>query len=194
MDSRAEVTRLLQDWTAGDREALDRLVPLIYEELRRLARLRLRGQRPDHTLGTTALVHEAFLRLVDAERVDFRNRAHFLGTASKAMRSVLVDHARRRSAQKRGGGAHPVPLDNALDLAAEDATRFLELEDALRGLEEAHARQGRVLEQHYIGGLSLDEIAEAAGISQATVKRDLRFARAWLAEELGPGPGSGSDT
>lgn len=185
MDSRTEVTNLLQDWAGGDRGALDRLIPRLYDELRRLAHRRLHRERPDHTLGTTALVHEAYLRLVDVERAGFESRAHFLAMASRAMRRVLVDHARHRDAQKRGGGARPVTLDDALHLAAEDAIRFLELDHALSRLESVDARQASILEQHYFGGLSVDEIAEVASVSRSTVKRDLRFARAWLATELG---------
>lgn len=185
MDQRSDVTTLLQDWAGGDQEALDRLIPLVYEELRRLARQRLRQERPDHTLVTTALVHEAYLRLVDIERVGFQSRAHFLAMASQAMRRVLVDHARRRDAAKRGGGVRPLPLDDALHLADEDAARFLELDDALRRLEAVDERQARILEQHYFGGLSIEEIGEAMTLSRSTVKRDLRFGRAWLATELG---------
>lgn len=185
MDQRSDVTSLLQDWAGGDREALDRLIPLVYQELRRLARQRLRQERPDHTLVTTALVHEAYLRLVDIERVGFQSRAHFLAMASQAMRRVLVDHARRRDAAKRGGGARPLPLEDALHLADEDAARFLELDEALRRLEGVDERQARILEQHYFGGLSIEEIGEAMDLSRSTVKRDLRFGRAWLATELG---------
>lgn len=190
MDQRSDVTTLLQDWAGGDREALDRLIPLVYEELRRLARQRLRQERPDHTLVTTALVHEAYLRLVDIERVGFQSRAHFLAMASQAMRRVLVDHARRRDAAKRGGGVRPLPLEDALQLADEDAARFLELDDALSRLESVDERQARILEQHYFGGLSIEEIGEAMNLSRSTVKRDLRFGRAWLATELGEDGGS----
>lgn len=188
MDSRTEVTALLQDWAAGDREALDRIIPLVYDELRRLAQRRLSRERPDHTLGATALVHEAYLRLVDVERAGFQSRAHFLAMASRVMRRLLVDHARQRDAVKRGGGERPAPLDEALHLASADATRFLELDGALHRLEAIDARQARILEQHYFGGLSIDEIADATDTSRSTVKRQLRFARAWLAAELGTEP------
>lgn len=188
MDSRTEVTALLQDWAAGDREALDRIIPLVYDELRRLAQRRLSRERPDHTLGATALVHEAYLRLVDVERAGFQSRAHFLAMASRVMRRLLVDHARQRDAVKRGGGERPAPLDEALHLASVDATRFLELDGALHRLEAIDARQARILEQHYFGGLSIDEIADATDTSRSTVKRQLRFARAWLAAELGTEP------
>jgi RNA polymerase sigma factor (TIGR02999 family) len=183
LDSRAEVTGLLRQWAEGDRRALDRVVDLVYEELRRLASSRLREERPDHTLGATALVHEAYLRLVDIEAAA-GSRAHFLALASRAMRRVLVDHARHRNARKRGGGQRPVTLDDALHLAAEDAIRFLDLDEALARLESLDPRQAAILEQHYFGGLSISEIAEATDLSRSTVKRDLRFARAWLAAEL----------
>lgn len=188
MNSRTEVTALLQEWAAGDREALDRIMPLVYDELRRLAQRRLSRERPDHTLGATALVHEAYLRLVDVERAGFQSRAHFLAMASRVMRRLLVDHARQRDALKRGGGERPAPLDDALHLPSEDATRFLELDGALNRLEGVDARQARMLEQHYFGGLSIDEIADATDTSRSTVKRQLRFARAWLAAELGAEP------
>jgi RNA polymerase sigma factor (TIGR02999 family) len=187
MDARTEVTRLLQEWGAGDRRALDRLMPLVYDELRDLADQRLRGERPDHTLGTTALVHEAYLRLVDIQRAGFRSRAHFLAMASRAMRRVLVDHARRRGAQKRGSGKRPVTLDNATQLTTEDAhsSRVILLDEALARLERIDDRCARVLEQHYFGGLTTLDIAEVMDLSQSTVKRELRAARAWLASELG---------
>jgi RNA polymerase sigma factor (TIGR02999 family) len=149
---------------------------------------RLQRERPDHTLGTTELVHEAYLRLVDVEPFGFQGREQFLAMAAQAMRRLLVDHARRRTAARRGGGARPVPLDDVLQLSAEDASRFLELDDALRRLEAIGSRQARVLEQHYFGGLSVDEIAAALTVSPSTVKRDLRFGRAWLATELGDEP------
>lgn len=187
-----EVTRLLQEWAAGDRQALDRLMPLVYEELRHLAHQRLRGERPDHTLGTTALVHEAYLRLVDIHRAGFRSRAHFLAMASRAMRRVLVDHARRHAAEKRGGGVRPLALDDIPGPAADDERifRVLVLDEALERLATIDDRHARILEQHYFGGLTVVDIAEAMDISQATVKRDLRAARAWLASELGDQAGA----
>jgi RNA polymerase sigma-70 factor, ECF subfamily len=188
MDSRNEVTGLLRQWAAGDRAALDSLFPLVYDELHRLAHRRLRMERRDHTLDTVGVVHEAYLRLVDSEGVDLHGRAHFLATAARAMRNLLVDHARRRNAGKRGGGERPLPLDEALDLPEEDASPFLELEESLGRLETVDARAARAVELHYFGGLSIDEIGEALGLSPSTVKRDLRFARAWLATELGPEP------
>ncbi|MGH7577112.1 MAG: sigma-70 family RNA polymerase sigma factor [Longimicrobiales bacterium] len=188
MKTRSEVTGLLQHWAAGDRNALDRLIPLIYDELMRLARRHLHRERPDHTLSSAALVHEAYLRLVDVDRASFQSRAHFLAMASRAMRRLLVDHARQRTAQKRGGGARALALDDVLQLADKDASRFLELHDALGRLESAHARRATALEQYYFGGLTPDEIADAMNVSRSTVERDLRFGRAWLATQLSPTP------
>ena len=184
-----EATTLLRQWGSGDREALDRLMPLVYEEMRRLARQRLRSERLDHTLGTTALVHEAYLRLADIERAGFESRAHFLSMASRAMRRVLVDHARRRNAAKRGGGERPERWRDDVFASAADALRFLALEEALGRLERVDAWQAGIVEQHYFGGLTVGEIAELAGVSDSTVKRALRSARAWLAAELGADAG-----
>ena len=184
-DTRAEVTALLHEWACGDRRALDGVVSIVYEELRRVARHRLRLERSDHTLGTTALVNESYLRLADIRRAGFESRAHFLAMASRAMRRVLVDHARRRGAEKRGGDGSDVPLEDAPQLAAGDVRRFLDLEQALSALREIDERQASVVEHHYFGGLTFDEIADVLGVSRSTVKRDMRFARAWLAAELG---------
>jgi RNA polymerase sigma factor (TIGR02999 family) len=181
----ADVTQLLQRWSEGDRDALDRLVPLVYEHLRRVAHQRLRYEDTSPSLNTTALVHEAYFRLVDLRRARFRDRAHFLAMASRVMRRLLIDHARARRAARRGGGAAAVELTDALSVSDSQADALTELDDALRRLEQVDARQSAILEQRFFGGLSLEETAEAAGVSLATVKRDLRFARAWLAAELG---------
>jgi RNA polymerase sigma factor (TIGR02999 family) len=178
----ADVTRLLQAWAAGDPGALDRLLPVVYEELRGLARARLRREREDHTLGTTGLVHEAYLRLVEVDRVRWNDRAHFLAMASRTMRRVLVDYARARGAAKRGGGGARVALDEAL-LSDEQTETVLDLDDALTRLEALAPRPARAVECRYFGGLSNDEAAAALDVSVATVERDLRFARAWLARE-----------
>jgi RNA polymerase sigma factor (TIGR02999 family) len=178
-----EITRLLRLWHAGDPQALDQLIPLVYQRLRRLAHLRLQA-RPGHSLDTTGLVHEAYLKLVDGPGVSLRDRNHFLALASRVMRQVLTDHARARRAAKRGGGASPVDVEEAAwvpDVVLDDV---LELDEALQRLEKLNSRQSRMLEQRYFGGLSLEETAEALGISLATVKRELRSARAWLAVEL----------
>jgi RNA polymerase sigma factor (TIGR02999 family) len=181
----SDVTRLLQQWSDGDRQAVDRLVPLLYEHLRQLAHQRLRHEDASPTLNTTALVHEAYLKLVDLRRARFRDRAHFLAMASRIMRRLLVDHARARRAAKRGGGAAAVQLAEALWISEPQAEAITELDEALQRLEALDPRQSQILEQRYFGGLSLEETAEAVGLSLATVKRELRFARAWLASELG---------
>jgi RNA polymerase sigma factor (TIGR02999 family) len=178
-----EITGLLRLWHAGDPQALDRLIPLVYQRLRRLAHLRLQA-RPGHSLDTTGLVHEAYLKLVDGPGVSLQDRNHFLALASRVMRQVLTDHARARQAAKRGGGASPVELVEAAWVPDVVLDEVLELDEALQRLEKMNARQSRMLEQRYFGGLSLEETAEALGISLATVKRELRSARAWLAVEL----------
>lgn len=183
-----DVTALLQEWSDGKREALDRLVPLLYEHMRRLAHHRLRGEDVNLSLNTTGLVHEAYLKLVDVRRARFRDRAHFLAMASRLMRRVLVDHARARSAAKRGAGATRVELTDGMTITDTQAQSITALDIALQRLEVLSERQSRILEQRYFGGLSLEETAEAVGVSLATVKRELRFARAWLAVELGPEP------
>lgn len=182
--SAGEVTGLLRAWSDGDRDALDRLVPIVYAHLRELAHRRLLGEPGFVSVNTTALVHEAYIRLVGIRSARFRDRAHFLAMASRAMRRILVDHARARGAAKRGGGTVAVDLRD--DLLADEgpATAVTELDAALERLETLDERQARILEQRYFGGLSLEETAEATGVSLATVKRELRFARAWLAAEL----------
>ncbi|HEY7612612.1 MAG TPA: ECF-type sigma factor [Gemmatimonadales bacterium] len=179
----ADITDLLRRWGEGDADALDQLFPLVYERMRRLAHQRLRTE-PDGSLNTTALVHEAYLKLVDTPRVTVRDRGHFLGLASRVMRHLLVDHARARNAAKRGLGATPMRLDDADWLSEEAAVTVSELDEALRRLQVVDERRTRILEQRYFGGLTLEETAEALGISLATVKRELRSARAWLALEL----------
>jgi RNA polymerase sigma factor (TIGR02999 family) len=183
--SSTEVTRLLQRWSDGDQAALDQLVPLMYEPLHRLAHERRRYERSGQSLNTTALVHEAYLKLVDLRQARFRDRAHFLSMASRVMRRLLVDHARARKAGKRGAGVAPLDLDEALWISDGYATAVTELDEALERLEAVDPRRSQILEHRYFGGLSLEETAEVLGVSLATVKRDLRFARAWLAAELG---------
>lgn len=180
----SDITRLLHRWTAGDAEARDTLVPLVYDRLRQIARQRRRFTPGDHSLNTTALVHEAYIRLVDVRQVDLRDRASFLALASRVMRNLLVDHARARRAAKRGGGNAPLPLDEALMMSDEQLELIGDLDDALSRLEQLNPRQSVLLEQFYFGGLTTEEAAHAAGVSVATVKRDLRSARAWLALEL----------
>ena len=178
------LTELLQAHARGDETALDRLFPKVYDELRQMARGRMRHERPDHTLGATELVHEAFFRLVRLDRIDWRSRAHFLAIASQAMRNVLLDHAEHRGAQKRGGGERPVTLERVDvpdDVPGDDV---LALCEALQRLEALEPRQARVVECRFFGGLNLDETAEALGVSAATVSRDWTIARAWLHAEL----------
>ena len=177
-------TELLHRWRAGDREVLGELVSLLYGRLRSLARDRLRHAPGEHSLDTTGLVHEAYLRFADAPGVSSDSREHFLALATRVMRSVLVDHARARMAAKRGGGVLPVELHDDIRMAEGDVERMTELDEALVRLESLDERQARMIELRYFGGLSLEEVAGAMGVSLATVKRDLRSARAWLATEL----------
>ena len=184
----SEVTRLLKRWTAGDLYARDQLVPLVYDRLRELAHQRLRSAPGEHTLNTTALVHEAYIRLVGAPRMDLPDRAHFLALASQIMRNLLVDRARARTTAKRGGGKTPLQLEETLWVSDEDLDTVTELDEALTRLEALKPRQSQLLEHRYFGGLSLSETAAAIGVSLATAKRELRSARAWLALELTGNP------
>ncbi len=178
------VTELLRAWADGDDGALERLTPLVETELRRLARAYMRRERRGHTLQTTALVNEAFLRLTDARRVRFQDRAHFLGISARLMRRVLVDHARSRGYQKRGGGAQRVTLDEGLARTPELALDVVALDRALLALAEVDARKSRMVELRFFGGLSVEETAEVLGVSPDTVKRDWRLAKLWLLREL----------
>lgn len=186
-----DVTGLLLDWSQGDEASLERLMPLVYDELKRVARGHMRKERSDHTLQTTVLVHEAYLRLVDAQRVEWQDRAHFFGIASRLIRQILVDHARTRGAAKRGGGVAPVALDEGAVIGGERATEILALDDALQDLARMDPRQARVVEMRYFGGLTIDETAAVLEISPATVKREWNVASAWLRRELGSGPPAG---
>jgi RNA polymerase sigma factor (TIGR02999 family) len=183
----ADVTRLLLDLSGGSREAMDRLLPAIYGELRRIAQERLRRERDDHTLSTTDLVHEAYLRLVDVTRVQWRDRAHFYAAAAGVMRRLLVDWARAKHAEKRGGDARAISLDGMAGEGPAAPTRpeeLLALDEALDRLRARSERQARVVECRYFAGLSIEETAEALGVSATTVKDDWRIARAWLYREL----------
>jgi RNA polymerase sigma factor (TIGR02999 family) len=180
----SEITRLLRRWAEGDADAFDLLVPIVYDRLRQLARQRLRGA-PGATLDTTGLVHEAYLKLAAVPQATLRDRSHFLALASRVMRNLLTDHARARRAAKRGGGAEALGLiEEAAWMPDDDLDQIAALDEALQRLEAMDARQSRILEQRYFGGLSLEETAEALGVSLATVKRELRSARAWLAAEM----------
>ena len=181
----SQITRLLERWADGDAGALDRLIPLVYDGLRQIAQQRLSNEPGEPSLNTTGLVHEAYLKLADSPRVSLRDRHHFLALASRVMRHVLVDQARARKAAKRGGGEPLVQLDEAVWGPGVDLDAVAELDAALKRLEAMDARQSQILEQRYFGGLSLEETAGAVGVSLATVKRELRSARAWLAVELG---------
>lgn len=178
--TRKSITELLVAWGDGDRAALDQLVPLVHEELRRLARGYMRGERRGHTLQTTALVNEAYLRLVEQRHVRWQNRAHFLAVAAQLMRRILVDHARRRQYQKRGGGAIQVTLAEAEALPQERAPDLVALDEALAALAEIDPRRARVVELKFFGGLSIQEAAHVLNVSPTTVERDWTIAKAWL--------------
>ncbi len=178
------VTQLLANWSNGDDSALGELTPLVYEELRRLAHHFMDGQAPAHTLQTTALVNEAYLRLADQTNPSWENRAHFFAVAARAMRQILVDYARSQRARKRGGGALKVELDEAALVSPVEAKEIVDLHEALEQLTELDARKGQVVELKYFGGLNYDEIAEVLQTSRATVRRDWEFAKLWLYTEL----------
>ncbi len=182
MSSAPTVTTLLRDWRAGDRGALDELTPLIYDDLRRIAARHLQSERSGHTLQATALVNEAFVRLAEAD-LSFQDRAHFFSVAARTMRHILTDYGRARRSQKRGGGVAPLTLHD--DFVADDgATDIVDIDDALTKLADIDVRKSDVLVLHYFGGMTFEETAEALNISAATVDRDLRLARAWMANEL----------
>jgi RNA polymerase sigma factor (TIGR02999 family) len=184
MESREELTDLLLRAGAGDRVALDYVLPVVYEELRRIARRQLRSEPDGHTLNTTALVHEAYFRLVDQTRAGWKDRAHFFAVAAVAMRRILVDHARRHRAGKRGGALRPIPLDDIQLSTGHRADLLMALDDALTTLAAFDARQARVVECRFFGGLTEPETAEALGIGLRTVKRDWAKARSWLYQEV----------
>lgn len=184
MTGSPSVTALLLEWSRGNPAAIDGVLPLVYAELRRIAARHLRQERPDHTLQPTALVHEAYLRLVDQRRVDWQGRAHFFGVAAQVMRRILVDHARRHAAGKRGDGMPCVPLEEAQDVAAADDMPVLVLDRALTRLHEVDAGLARIVELRAFGGLTIEQAAQVLRVSPATVKRDWRTARAWLNREL----------
>lgn len=182
--SMQEITHLLLAWRRGDQVALQHLMPLVYEELRRIARYFMNGQRPGHALQTTDLVNEAYLRLIDSSRVNWQSRTHFFAVAAQLMRRILVDFARRQACLKRGEGARQVSLDGALEFSATPPTDLVALDDALKTLAAMNPRQSQVVELRYFGGLSEAETAEALGVSERTVRRDWNLARAWLYREL----------
>lgn len=188
MDTSPEVTQLLLAWSDGAHEALERLTPLVYRELKKIAEAYLRRERAGHSLQPTALAHEAYLKLIDQQKVRWQNRAHFYGIAAQAMRRILVDHARARLTEKRGSGDAVVVLDEAIDVSDQRADQLVALDEALRTLARLDPQKSRVVELKYFGGLSLEETAAVLEISRATVIREWRMAKAWLYGELSKQP------
>jgi len=187
-ERRRHVTTLLVNWMDGDRAAMDELLPLVYDELRRLARRQMAGESKRHVLQPTALVNEAFLRLVDIHQIQWRNRAHFFAMAARLMRRILVEHARARAFQKRGGGAVHVTFDENVMTPADMSPGLLALDDALEALGLVHERKARVVELRYFGGLSVEETGAVLEVSAETVMRDWKFAKTWLLRELSRQP------
>lgn len=179
-----DITKLLKDWSGGDSTALDRLIPLVYEELHRLAHQHMRRERAGHLLQTSALINEAYLRLVDQPELEIENRAHFFGVAARLMRQILVDEARKRNSAKRGGDAIQISLTGASNVAQQQAANVVALDDALKTLESTDPRQSEIVELRFFGGLSIEETAEVLKVSPGTVMRDWTFARAWLRNEM----------
>jgi len=182
--SNQDVTQLLLAWRSGDNAALDQLVPLVYDELRRLARLYMRGERAGHMLQTTALVNEAYLRLVDVNKVQWQNRAHFFAIAAQTMRRILVEYARARHYAKRGGGAQQVSLDEAMVVSEARVAEVVALDEALQSLATFDQRKSQMVELRFFGGLSIEETAEVLGVSPGTVMRDWTLAKTWLQREI----------
>lgn len=183
MHASPEITQLLIAYGEGRHEALDQLFPIVYDNLKRLAHNRMRHERPGHTLNTTGLVHEAYLKLIQVNQVTYEDRSHFFAMASRVMRRILIDYAERRRAQKRGGGAPHEELDEARLIPERFAEKLLDLNDALERMEDTYPRPAQAVAHHYFGGLTHQEIAEVLGVSTKTVQRDLRFARAWLTDQ-----------
>jgi RNA polymerase sigma factor (TIGR02999 family) len=179
-----QITQLLELWNQGDRDAMEKLVPLVYGELHRLARRYIAAERPGHTLQATALVNEAYLKLVDSENMTWEGRAHFFGVCAHVMRRILVDWARSRQAQKRGSDARKLELDDALVAAAQPGTDLVAVDDALKALADIDPRKSRIVELRFFGGMSVKETAEVLKISNETVHRDWRLAKSWLRREL----------
>ena len=179
-----EITKLLKDWSGGDSTARDRLIPLVYDQLHRLAHQHMRRERTGHMLQTSALINEAYLRMVDQPEMNFENRAHFFGIAARLMREILVDEARKRNSAKRGGDAIQVSMAEANTVVQEQAANVVALDHALKSLERIDARQGEIVELRFFGGLTIEETAEVLKVSPGTVMRDWTFARAWLRNEM----------
>jgi RNA polymerase sigma factor (TIGR02999 family) len=187
MSEPGQITGLLAEWSGGNQAALDNLLPIVYDELRRLASNYMRGERPDHLLQTTALVNEAYLRLIDRQHVSCQTRTQFFAVAAQVMRRVLVDYARGRHRAKRGAGVAPFALDDVAIISDDRAEELLAINFALEGLAAFDPRKGRVFELRYFGGMSVEEVADALNISPETVARDWRMAKAWLRREIAPG-------
>ena len=184
MPARSDATELLVAWSNGDESAFDKLVPLVYQELRALARRYMRHERPDHTLQATALVNEAYVRLIDINRIQWQNRSHFLAVAAQTMRRILVEFARQRRRQKRGGDALRVTIDDALEIAEDKGADLVALSDALSALATFDSRMSQVVELRFFGGLTVQETADVLNVSPETVMRDWKTAKAWLLREL----------
>lgn len=180
-----EITQLLLGWSQGDQVALDQLIPLVYPELRKLARRYMRRESPEHTLQTSALINEAYLRLVDQQSVEWQDRAHFFAMAAQVMRHILIDHARSHLSAKRGAGAPHVPLDEVSVIRQERAMELVALDDALTSLTKIDERKSKIVEMRFFGGLSVEETAESLDLSPVTVMREWRAAKAWLHREVG---------
>jgi RNA polymerase sigma factor (TIGR02999 family) len=182
-----EITRLLAEWSAGNPAALDRLVPIVYDELRSLASHYMRGERTDHLLQTTALVHEAYMRLVDRERVSCQTRSQFFAVAAQVMRRILVDYARSRDRAKRGSGATVLAFDDVAVISDDRVDELIAINSALDGLSELDPRKGKVFEMRYFGGMTVEEVADVMSVSPITVARDWKMAKMWLRREMAPG-------
>ena len=179
-----QVTRLLQEWSDGDQSALEQLMPLVYDELHRLAHQHMQREKPGHLLQTSALINEAYVRLVDQPLIHWKNRSHFFGIAARLMRRILVDDARKRNSAKRGGSLIQVPLDEQASVAQEQAANVTALDEALKRLETIDSRQGQIVELRFFGGLNIEQTADVLKVSPGTVMRDWTFARAWLRNEM----------
>lgn len=182
-----EVTQLLADWSKGDKSALDKLLPLVHAELRRIARRQMSHERPGHTLQATALINEVYLKLLGQESFEWHNRAHFFAVCVQMMRHILIDHARAHTREKRGGGAVQVSLDQAVVIANEQAEQLLALEEALRSLEDLDAQKAKIVELRYFGGLNIEETAEVLDVSPRTVRREWQRSKAWLYRMISEG-------
>lgn len=184
-NSSKHITRLLNVYSNGNKDVLSEILPLVYDELRRISSKYLRGEYRNHTFQTTELVHEAYLKLIGSENISWQSRAHFFGIAAQSMRQILVDYARKKKAKKRGEGKPNIPLDSALEISNQSDEQIIALDDALKKLESVEERSGKIVELRFFSGLTIEETAEVLSISPATAKRDWNFAKAWLYREIG---------